>query len=61
MLEVAIRLHKSLATLACLSNPALRDAARAQATRALQLADAGLTLESDREHLHRLAEWRNDR
>lgn len=60
MLEVAIRLHKSLATLASLSNPALRDAARAQATRALQLADAGLTLESDREHLHRLAEWRND-
>ncbi|HEU4669662.1 MAG TPA: DUF2254 domain-containing protein [Dyella sp.] len=58
MLEVAIRLHKSLATLAALGNPALRDAARAQATRALELADARLALEADRAHLHRLAGWR---
>ena len=58
MLEVAIRLHKSLATLSALGNPALRDAARAQAGRALQLTDAQLPLATDRDRLHRLAEWR---
>ncbi len=59
MLEVAIRLHKSLATLAALGNLALRDAARVEATRALQLADARLVLAEDRERLHELAAWRN--
>lgn len=59
MLEVAIRLHKSLATLAALGNPALRDAAHAQATRALQIADAQLVLAQDRDRLHQLAAWRN--
>ncbi len=58
MLEVAIQLHKSLATLAALGNPTLRDAARGQATRALQLADAQLALAQDRDRLHALAAWR---
>lgn len=56
MLEVAIHLHKSLATLADLGNPALREAAREQARRALQLAE-GLVLQADRERLHAIAEW----
>ncbi|MBU6248038.1 MAG: DUF2254 domain-containing protein [Xanthomonadaceae bacterium] len=59
MLEVAIHLHKALATLATLGHPALRDAARGEATRALELSDARLALASDRERLHRLADWRH--
>ena len=59
MLEVAIHLQKSLATLAAMGYPALRDAARGQATRALQLADAQLVLAPDRDRLHRLAAWRD--
>lgn len=57
LLEVAIRLHKSLATLASLGNPALREAARAQGRRALQLADERLPLAGDRARLHELARW----
>jgi uncharacterized membrane protein len=58
MLEVGIRLQKSLATLAAQGQPALREAARIQAERALQLAAEKLPLADDRNRLERAAQWR---
>lgn len=57
MLEVHVRLHKSLATLAAQNNPALRKAAHIQAERALQLAAPQLLLADDRQRLEAIAAW----
>jgi uncharacterized membrane protein len=59
MLEVAIRLHKSLATLGQLGYPAYRKPAVEQAGRALQLSAEALTLPADQQRLVELAAWRN--
>jgi uncharacterized membrane protein len=58
LLEVAIRLQKSLATLGQLGYPAFRDAASAYAARSLQFTDMAIKIDDDRRHLARIAEWR---
>ncbi|TAL84815.1 MAG: DUF2254 domain-containing protein [Rhodanobacter sp.] len=57
MLEVAIRLHKSLATLAQLGYPAYRGPAVEYADRALQLSAEALPLQVDQQRLVELAAW----
>ncbi|HUW53187.1 MAG TPA: DUF2254 domain-containing protein [Rhodanobacter sp.] len=57
ILEVAIQLQKSLATLGQLGYPRYRAAAIIHARRALQLAEARLTLDSDRQRLRDIASW----
>lgn len=57
-LPVATRMQQALATLAGLGYPPFTAAAARQAERALALTDHAQPLESDRRHLHALAEWR---
>lgn len=58
LLEVGIRLHKSLEALGRLDYPPYRDAAAAHAARALQFSARALVLPSDQHHLVSLAAWR---
>jgi uncharacterized membrane protein len=57
MIEVAIRLQKSLAALAALAPDLFRDAAMTQAHRALRHGEKCLRLEEDVERLRRAAAW----
>ncbi len=57
MLEVAIRLHKSLATLGQLDYPAYRKPAVEHADRALQFSAGALALPADQQRLVELAAW----
>ncbi|MFC5526188.1 DUF2254 domain-containing protein [Rhodanobacter ginsengisoli] len=58
LLEVAIRLHKSLATLGQLGYAPYRAAALAQTGRALQFSAKRLSLDSDQQRLLDIAGWR---
>lgn len=58
LLEVAIRMQKSLATLGQLGYPPYRPVAAAHAGRALEFIAGSTTLDSDRRHLQQIAEWR---
>ncbi|MEZ5844324.1 MAG: DUF2254 domain-containing protein [Hyphomicrobiaceae bacterium] len=55
LIEVQLRLQKSLATLSRLGSPALASAARRQSRHALQRANAALGLEHERERLAQAA------
>jgi uncharacterized membrane protein len=57
MIEVGIRLQKSLAALAALAPDLFRDAAMTQAHRALRHGEKSLRLEEDVERLRRAATW----
>ncbi len=57
MIEVALRLQKSLAALAALAPDLFRDAAMTQAHRALRHGEKSLRLEEDVDRLHRAAAW----
>jgi uncharacterized membrane protein len=57
MIEVAIRLQKSLAALAALAPDLFRDAAMTQAHRALRHGEKCLRLEEDVERLRQAAAW----
>ena len=57
LLEVAIRLQKSLATLGDAGPASWREAAAHHARRALTLAETSLTLESDLRRLRDIARW----
>lgn len=59
LLEVLIRLHRSLETLGQLGPAAYLAGARAQAHRALQLSAKALVLPDDQQHLLDIASWRN--
>jgi len=59
LLEVAIRLQKSLATLGQLGYPPYREAAAQQAERALKFIAKSNTLESDQRMLQGIASWRS--
>ena len=57
MIEVALRLQKSLAALAALAPDLFRDAAMTQAHRALRHGEKSLRLEEDVDRLRRAAGW----
>ncbi|MEO5831352.1 MAG: DUF2254 domain-containing protein [Rhodanobacter sp.] len=59
MLEVAIRLQKSLEALGLLGYPPYREPAAMHAARALRFSAHALLLESDQQRLIEIAAWRN--
>ncbi|NII10544.1 DUF2254 domain-containing protein [Oleiagrimonas sp. C23AA] len=60
LLEVDIKLHKSLATLGGLGYPPYRALAARHARRALELSAPRLPLEDDRRQLATIAEWADE-
>ncbi len=58
LLEVSIRLQKSLATLGQLGYAPFRTVASFYAARSLQFTDMSVKIESDRQHLASIAQWR---